>query len=737
VLAGHEGVRVTALVDRDLGRARELARAYHVDTVLADASDLDRTIADAAVVCTPPSHHAPGSIGLAERGLHVLVEKPMAVRFEEAEAMVRAAERSGVVLAVGLFRRLLPATRLARGLLESGWLGRVLEFDVEEGEVYNWPTATLGNMRRDLSGGGVLIDFGSHTLDRLLFLFPGPAEVLRYCDNALGGVESDCEVRLRLSHPLGAVEGRVELSRTRNLRNSFRFRCERGTLELGSGERFRVRIDPPGLEVRDALGGGRRDCRIEAAWAGQEEEVSWCAAFRAQIDDWVDAIRNGRPPRLAGDTALPAVRLIEECYARPEPLSEPWAGWAPQGPRRDEAPNPAPLVHAGNGRARRVLLTGATGFIGGRVSEVLRLRDGWEVRALVHNPARASRLARLPVEMVVGDLGHGHDASRLVDGCDAVVHCAIGTAWGDRRKIFDVTVEGTRRLAEAARAAGVRRFVHISTFAVHDLTVGGTIDESTPANPPRGNDYAESKAEADRVVAAAVGRGLCATTLRLANVFGPFSTIFITRPVGHLAKGRLVLVGPAGSIPSSTVDVDSVVEAVALALDAPDEAVRGELFTISSGDDLTWADFYGYFAHELGVPLRTISDEEFARRRPRRGRLARMATPLRGVKEVVSSPELWAFAKRVAKTEPLYSVGKFAVERSTALQRFGKRVLKLDEPAVYREPPAPRAEDFEFDLTRPLVRNDKARRVLGFEPVPRDRAMEQTLQWLRYARIIP
>ena len=108
-----------------------------------------------------------------------------------------------------------------------------------------------------------------------------------------------------------------------------------------------------------------------------------------------------------------------------------------------------------------------------------------------------------------------------------------------------MNVAGTRRLAEAARAAGVARFVHVSTFAVHDLTAAGTIDEATPPRPPAGNDYAESKAEAERVVAQAARVGLCAVTLRLANVYGPFSTIFTTRPLTHLAKGRLVLVGPA------------------------------------------------------------------------------------------------------------------------------------------------------------------------------------------------
>jgi predicted dehydrogenase/nucleoside-diphosphate-sugar epimerase len=736
VLAGHDGVRIAALVDRDLGRARELAATYGVRTVLADVGALDRGLADAAVVCTPPAHHAPCSIELAGRGLHVLVEKPMAVGAAQAEAMVRAAEEAGVVLAVGLFRRLMPATRLAQGLLDGGWLGRVLEFDVEEGEVYNWPTATLGNMRRDLSGGGVLIDFGAHTIDRLLTLFPGPAEVLEYRDNARGGIESDCVARLRLSHPLGPVEGRVELSRTRNLRNSFRFRCERGTVELRAGDRYRVTIIPADAEVVDAVRGGPRPCRVEASWADQDEEVSWYGSFRAQVDEWVEAIRTGRPCRLAGATALPSIRLIERCYADPRPLAEPWVE---AGPRADGPP----AVHVGT-PTRRVLLTGATGFVGGRVAEILRLREGWDVRALVHNPARASRLARLPVEMVVGDLHSGADLARLVEGCDAVVHCAIGTAWGDRKAIFDVTVGGTRRLAEAARAAGVGRFVHLSTFAVHDLTQGGVIDETTPVAPPPGNDYAESKAEADRVIARAVAEGLGAVTLRLANVYGPYSTIFTTRPVGHLARGRLVLVGPAATTPSSTVYVDDVAEAIVRALGAPAEAVVGELFTISTGDGLTWADFYGHFARALGAELRSISDEEFRRRqaegRPRRGALDRALTPLRGVVEVATSAELKALAKRVVKTEPLYGAAKFTLKTLPVLERWASRRLGVGGPAVYHPDPAAAAgtdEDFEFDLTRPLVRNDKARRVLGFEPVPRPRAMDLTLQWLRHARIIP
>jgi predicted dehydrogenase/nucleoside-diphosphate-sugar epimerase len=732
ILAGHPGVEIAAVIDRDPTRAREIAAAYGVRTVLTDMAALTRDLADAAIVCTPPFHHAPAAIDLAGRGFHVLVEKPMATRHEDAERMVRAAADAGVALSVSVFRRLFPATRLMRALIDAELLGAPLSFDAEDGEVYNWPTATLGNMRKDLAGGGVLIDYGSHTFDRLVALFDGPGEVLDYRDNDRGGqVESDCEVRLRLQYKGRPIDGRVELSRSRNLRNSYRVRCERGTLELMSGERTKVRVIPDGVAAVDPQTGEPRAFEMHAGWAGEPEPHSF-EGFRVLLNDWLDAIRTGAPPKLDGATVLPSLKIISDCYARTaNRLPEPWV---------EEGLTPAAGVHTGTGKPKRVLITGATGFIGGRLAEVLALRDGWQVRALVHNPGRASRLCRLPVEMVVGELNGTTDAAKFVEGCDAVVHCAIGTSWGNRKEIFDVTVGGTKRLADAALAAGVGRFVHVSTFAVHDLSRPGVIDDTTPPAPPPGNDYAESKAEADREIQSAIGRGLCATTLRLANVYGPNSTIFTTRPLTHLMDGSLVLAGPAASIPCSTVYVDTVVEAMVRALAAPADRVKGELFTISEGDDLTWADFYGFFANAAGRPLRFVSDEEFARLNPpaRRNPFGWALTPFREFGRVVTSPEMWGLTKRVLKAEPIYSAGKATLEAVPPLKRVVTKALGIDTPFVYQPEPVAAAEDFLFDLTRVEVRRTKAEQVLGLRsPVSRDRALALTLAWARAARVLP
>ncbi len=722
ILAGHEGVKLTALVDRDVERARQLARGYGVETVLDDAAALDRDHIDAAVIATPPSHHAPCAIALMRRGIHVLAEKPLALTSADAEAMVRAADEAGVVLTVGFFRRLMPSVRLLRSLVDGHRLGRPVGFDVVSGSFGGAGSVTLGNLKRETSGGGLLMDFGSHLLDLLHYLFPGTGEVLEYRDNSLGGVESDCLLRLRLTHQGEPVDGRMELSRTRQLGSRFRVLCERGSLEYRLTERYRVRVIEEPAELEDPLDHSVRPCTVEAAWS-DEAETPWYDTMRAEIDDLVGAVQTGRTPELSGRSALPTVRVIEECYRRAEPLREPWVQEGLQRPRRT----------TGNGKRRRVLLTGASGFIGCRVAEILALRDGWEVRALVHNPANATRLARLPVEMVQADLGAAADIRRLVEGCDAVVHCAVGTAYGDRQKIYDVTVGGTRELARAALAAGAGRFVHISTIAVHGPEVKGVLDESAPVCPPPGDDYGGSKAEAERAVLEAVRDGLSATILRPARVYGPFGQTFINRPVEALARGGFRLLGAADG-PAGMVYVDNVAEMIVRALEAPDAAVRGEAFLAADdGSEVSWREFYGHLARGLGLepPPDAPADPTPAAAPPRAGWF-------RAIKTVLTSPEFRALGKRVLDTDPLGRLPRWLLKRP-GIERRLRRWLKADDLLhVYRRPRPEPAATVRLGGTSFAVSTAKARRVLGYEPaVSHDRAMELTLDWIRHARLAP
>jgi predicted dehydrogenase/nucleoside-diphosphate-sugar epimerase len=748
VLAGHDGVRLAALVDRDLVRTRELAKAYGVPTVVADVTELPPDAIDAALIATPPFHHAPCCIDLAQRGWHLFVEKPMAITGADAWSMVEAADAAGVVLSVGHFRRLFPSTRLLRSLLEQGYLGQPLRVDAEEGDEYTWNLATLSNLRKDQGGGGVLIDIGSHVLDVILFCFPDRCDILEYRDNSLGAIETDCALRLRLHHEGKPVEARVELSRTRKLRSSIRIHCERGTLELRTGERYRVNILPNDVELVDPALGTPREVTMQANWTDEREALGY-EAYRMEIDDWLNAIRTGGQPVLSGPSTLRTVELIEGCYGQASKMIEPWV-WhgipnttVPAEPRAEASERnghaAAPAVLGKSERPRRILVTGASGFIGCRVAELLHLREGCQVRAMVHNPRSAARLARLPVEMVQADLQSKADMARVVQGCDAIVHCAIGTAYGDRRSIFAVTVGGARNLTEAALAAGVRRLVHLSSIAVHGNDVAGLLDETTPIKPPKGDDYSESKAEAEQVIQRAARAGLPAIMLRPGNVYGPFSRTFSIRPIQYMAQGKLVLQGSA-DLPSNTVYVDNVVQAILRGLAAPEDIANGQAFTISDGDDLTWGDFYGYFARAMGVDLKTAPAEEAAGQ-VKRGAwnpVSWVRSWFRGLAQIFSSQEFKSFGRRCLQTDPIGTLPRYLLQRFPVLDRTMRRMLKVETAMVYR-----RAEDKKPDIMRvrsrpALIKMDRARTVLGYElAAPRDRAMALTLEWLRHARLAP
>jgi nucleoside-diphosphate-sugar epimerase/predicted dehydrogenase len=727
-LAGHEGVRVAALVDRDMSRARELAKSYGVTTVVADAGELPAGSIDAAVVATPPFHHASCCVELSRRGAHVLVEKPMAVTIGDARAMVEAAREAGVVLSAGYFRRLFPAVGLLRASLDAGALGEVIGFDAEEGDVYTWGLATLSNLRKDQGGGGVLIDIGSHVLDLLLYLFPGEFEVLGYRDNALGGIETDCLLRLRLWREGRSVEGRVELSRTRRLRSSLRVRCERGTLELRTGERFKLNIIPEGVQLCDPDGEEVRPIRVEASWADQPESVGY-EAYRAEIDDWLQAIRDGSTPRLDAKSALRTVELIDQCYRQAGRLDEPWT-WGGALFKKDER------LPAEASRSRgRVLITGASGFIGCRTAEVLQLGEGWQVRGLVHRPSSAARLARLPVEMVQGDLRSAEDMTRAVAGCDAVVHCAIGTAYGQRSEIFAVTVGGTRNLVEAAQRAGVKRFVHLSSIAVHGLNVEGLIDESTPVAPTRGDDYSESKAAAEAIVQASAKAGLPVVIIRPGNVYGPFSQTFSIRPIQYLKRGNLILVG-CSEDPSNTVYVDNLVHAVCRSLDAPMEVANGKVFTISDGDELSWGEFYGFFARELGAALQTQPSDDPKRNRPKRGLGRWFRHWWHRSADVIRSAEFRALGKKVLNEHPVGKFPRWVLERSPWLDRKVRKLVGTEAVMVYRRPTPVPDDLMKVRRRSGLVCIKRACRLLGYEPPSsREKALQLTLAWIRNSRV--
>ncbi|MFL6196274.1 MAG: Gfo/Idh/MocA family protein [Thermoanaerobaculia bacterium] len=309
-ITASDRVEAAVLVDADEGRARALAERFGVTEVETDYRTLPGRV-DAAVVALPNSLHAPVSVELLKRGVHVLVEKPMAMSVRECDEMIAAAGAGRAVLAVGLDFRFFESSLLVRNLLRDGLLGAVKSFDLRQGVIPRWPFATDFLLKKEMAGGGVLADFGVHVLDLLLWWL-GDLSVIEYRDDAMGGVESDCEMRLAT---LAGVTGVAEISRTRNLRNTAVFEGERTRLEVG--------IWDPDPEVRLSIAGS------EVALAGharREEEagLNFTDVFIRQIDDFAAAVRRRREPFVPGAEGRRSLALIEECYGKRRLLELPW-----------------------------------------------------------------------------------------------------------------------------------------------------------------------------------------------------------------------------------------------------------------------------------------------------------------------------------------------------------------------------------------------------------------------------
>lgn len=192
----------------------------------------------------------------------------------------------------------------------------------------------------------------------------------------------------------------------------------------------------------------------------------------------------------------------------------------------------------------RILLTGGSGFVGGLLLARL-VADGRQVRALVRRPIDRERLPDPRVELALGQLDDEESLARAADGCDLVYHVAglNQLCLADPAPLYQVNVEGTRRMLEAARRAGVRRVVYTSSAATLGGDGSSVLDETAAPPAEFTSHYARSKFEAEQLALAFDGVEVVA--VNPSSVQGPGRTTGTASVfIGYL-NGRLPFDLPA------------------------------------------------------------------------------------------------------------------------------------------------------------------------------------------------
>ena len=380
---------------------------------------------------------------------------------------------------------------------------------------------------------------------------------------------------------------------------------------------------------------------------------------------------------------------------------------------------------------KTVFVTGGSGFIGGRLIEVLVRQGGARVRTLVRGTTSAgggaSRAAAAGAEIVFGSLLDEALLTRELQGADIVFHCAYGMhgSLADQR---EVTVEGTRKLARAAGLAGAKQFVHLGTVASY----GGNTPELVPEdfeNPKLWPwAYAHDKRDGECALAEeAATSGLPFTILRLGAVYGPYGGSYTVLPLATLAERRIALVDDGAGIANATY-VDDVVQAMLRAALHPG---TGQRYMICGPDHPTWREFYECYEAMLGAGgLVSLTRAEM--KRARRAEFASSAKRL--------LPETLA----ALKASPGFKSTAAGLGLRSLYQRVSGSRPAATGPAN-RPGPAP---DRPIQLIPPVMIDyfantsrfsiAKAQAELGFAPVyDLAKGMALTERWARWANLLP
>jgi nucleoside-diphosphate-sugar epimerase len=341
-----------------------------------------------------------------------------------------------------------------------------------------------------------------------------------------------------------------------------------------------------------------------------------------------------------------------------------------------------------------VAVTGASGFIGGRLVERL-VERGAAVTCLLRGDPSA-RLQRVGAKLCKIDIANEDAVRSSLKGIDWVFHCAYdsdNTEWN---------FKALRALIASCRENNWRRFVHVSSFVVYDLPAEGELTEETIATTDR-SGYAYIKKELETELLDAVRRErLPATIVQPTIVYGPSCRPWTIDPADKLMNGIVVLPDQGKGI-CNAVYVDDVVDAMILAARNP--AAVGRRFLIS-GEPVTWAQFYEALAKAADAPPPKYIPSETIIHENRR---------VRKILRLTTTP--WLLARRITQRQVIKNVLQSMLNVAPATTRAYVQA-QLFGP-ITRRPGHTHLPDrghLEFLLARSVIRSTKARREIGYVP---------------------
>jgi nucleoside-diphosphate-sugar epimerase/predicted dehydrogenase len=599
-------VEVAAIADVDLRRAQSFAAANGVrESYDKVETMLDACSLDVVHVLTPPSfHYATAAIAL-DRGVHVLLEKPMCLEHRECLDLVERAKRNNAHVGVSHNFLFDSDYERLRDAIAAGEIGPIDHVSI----VWNKPLDALTSNATDAwmfrTAGNIALEIGPHPVAHAIDLIGYPDKWSVQTENPVDlshGTRFYRRWRVGLSHDKAAADILLSFNpgfpehylHVRGSHGTATVDFLRQTYVLDRSTRFGLdfdrffRVAKAGRTLRRQAFGNLMHYVLSKFHVSRRGN-SFGASIERSLQTFYGVIDGKPDPRMSPEFSANVVKF---CKQLADEVHD--ASGAEQVSVKSQDAAKSAFVGVGattsNGRAKEVattLVLGGTGFIGKELVAKL-VEANHRVRVLTRRRSSPGGVFDHPnVELVTGDIADPQCLERIMTGVDYVVHLARAYAkrWVD---YHNEDVLGTKRVAEACLAAGVKRMLYTGTIdSYYAGPSAGVINEDTPLDTKirRRNYYARAKYEAEGLLLEMhQQQSLPVVILRPGIVLGAGGSPFHWG-VGMWSANSSCQLWGAGDNPLPVVLVSDVVKALIAAIETP--GIEGESFNLVGPSSLT------------------------------------------------------------------------------------------------------------------------------------------------------
>lgn len=572
---------IVGLIDRDDKRLKEMAERYEIKDRFASLDDLvKKTKVDVVHVLTPPKYHKELAMDAIDKGIHVYIEKPIALNQEETSAIYAHAEKMKVMVCAGYNHLFDPCFKKADDLIKQGEIGKVVHIESHYG---------MNVLRKDLKmttrenvihwsydlPGGLFQNYIDHPLYPIL-KYTGKVLQIDAFASSSGILAQGLSDELRVSIKGENGTGSMMISFTENPKFHFvHVFGTKGCIKINFDTMSTIVLKNPAFLPKAAT---KATFNLSEAYqlfsntfgntigilSGRLKPYQGMKNLIGEYHKTI--IANGKSP-ISSNLVLEMSKTIDQIWKQIDHLHLDFTN------RKSKQKNV--------GQETKVLITGASGFLGLHTVKHF-MCHGYYVRAFVRKLSKINQLEKMGAEICFGDIRDEESLEKAIRDMDIVIHLAADTS-GDPGTSEEITVDGTANLINLSIKHKINKIIYMSSMSVYDTVHAKDGEVFTEASrlepsPAKRGAYAESKSKAEEYARKEFQKAsLPYVILRPAMIFGKESNKFFG-PIGAKVGNKAIIVFGRGYKKIRLVHAEDVVEAIRLAIET--KKSNGQVYNI-------------------------------------------------------------------------------------------------------------------------------------------------------------